>query len=562
MNKIIKLPPDVVAKIAAGEVIERPSFAVKELIENSIDASATAITITIEESGLRRIQIIDNGEGMSRKDLEIAFLPHTTSKLQHEDELTGIKTLGFRGEALSSLAAISSLTLQSRTKNDPVGTTIEIQQGRVEHIGSVGIPVGTIVTVDHLFSPVPARKKFLKSLKTEFRQISDVVLHFALAYPTIHFTLTHNKKTIFDLPAKKDDRERNAIVFGNDIVVHLIPLSFFDSYLTISGYIGKPQVASRNNQKQFLFINNRAISDKMIALAVKESFGTILPSSTTPVFRLHLTLPFETVDVNVHPRKEQVSFINVRMIFDLVKQAVSETLLHNNISYHFEPFDTSLREGETTSPSATLLKETILPWNRTDIGKITGTTPLLQIHQTYILAVTKEGLVLIDQHAAHERILFEQFTKAFENEKKKKTAYPLPHPLKLSLSFSEKQLIEEHKDTFEQLGFSLEHFGGNTFIIRYIPLLFKGRRIEKIIKDMLSDLSDERGIKTIDTTSKRMLSFLSCRAATKSGDVLSEAQMKTILKDLEKSPNNTTCPHGRPTRIEIPLAILHKHFKR
>jgi len=561
MSKIVKLPPDVVSKIAAGEVIERPSFAVKELIENSIDASATAITITIEESGLRRIQIIDNGEGMSRKDLEIAFLPHTTSKIKNEDELIGIKTLGFRGEALSSLAAISSLTLQSRTKNDSVGTTIEIRQGKVEHIGSVGIPIGTIVTVDHLLSPVPARKKFLKSLKTEFRQISDVVLHFALAYHTIHFTHTHNKKTIFDLPIKQDERERLRFILG-DTVEHMVPVAFSDSYLTLSGFIGKPQAASKNNQKQFLFINKRAVSDKLISLAVKESFGTLLPSSATPIFVLHLTLPFEIVDVNIHPRKEQVSFINARMIFDLIKQAVLETLMHHNITYHVPSFDNSIRKGETTSFSGQLLKETILPWNRTDIGKITTTTSLLQIYQTYILVTTKEGLVIIDQHAAHERILFEQFLKAFENEKKKKTTYPLSNPLKLSLSFSEKQLIEEYPDIFENLGFSLEHFGGNTYIIRHIPVIFKGRKIEKIIKDMLSDLADERGIKTIDTTSKRMLSFLSCRAAVKAGDVLTQQQMKTILKDLEKSPNNTTCPHGRPTRIEIPLAILHRHFKR
>lgn len=562
MNKIVTLSPDVIARIAAGEVIERPAYAVKELVENAIDANASAITIHIEESGLKRMQVIDNGEGMSSVDLEIAFLPHTTSKIRHEDELIGVKTLGFRGEALSSIASISDLTIQSRTKKNQGGTTIEIRQGRVAHRGKIGMPFGTIVTVNGLFSPVPARKKFLKSLKTEFRQITDVVLHFALSYPTIHFTLTHNKKTIFDLPAKKDEKERLAIVFGDDMFSHFLPITFSDSYLTVSGFIGKPQVASRNNQRQFIFVNQRVVSDKLISLAVKESFGTLLPSSATPVFRLHFTLPYEMVDVNVHPRKEQVSFINGRLIFDLVKQAVSETLTNNNITYHVTPFDNSLQKGETTSFSAKSLKDVVLPWNRTDIGKITSTTPLLQIHQTYILAVTKEGLMLIDQHAAHERILFEQFTKAFENEKKKKTAYPLPHPLKLSLSFSEKQLIEEHKDTFEQLGFSLEYFGGNTFIIRHIPLLFKGRRIEKIIKDMLSDLSDEREIKTIDTTSKRMLSFLSCRAATKSGDVLSEAQMKIILKDLEKSPNNTTCPHGRPTRIEISLGTLHKYFKR
>ncbi len=559
--KIKKLSPDVIAKIAAGEVIERPAYAVKELIENSIDAGATSIIITIEESGLHRIQIQDNGEGMSKKDLQISFLPHTTSKITNDHELIGVKTLGFRGEALSSIAAISAMTIQSRTKNSSSGTTIEIREGRVEHIGSIGMPPGTIITIDGLFSPVPARKKFLKSLQTEFRTITDVVLHFALSYPTIHFVLTHNKKTIFDLPNKKDETERLRLIFG-DAAEYLLPLSFSDSYISISGHIGKPQIALKHSQKQFLFINKRAVTDKLISLAVKESFGTLLPSSSTPLFHLHLTLPFEVVDVNVHPRKEQVNFINSRMIFDLVKQAVSETLMTNNITYEIETFDNSLRKGETTSISAGLLKETILPWNRTDIGKITTTTPLLQIHQTYILAVTKEGMVMIDQHAAHERILFEEFSKAFENEKKLKNMYTLPRPLKISLSLSEKQLIDEYQDVFKDLGFSLEAFGKHALLIRTIPVLFKGRRIEKIIKDMLSDLSEDRGIKSIDTTSKRMLAFLSCRAAVKAGDVLSESQMKTILKDLETSPNNTTCPHGRPTRIEVSINTLHKYFKR
>lgn len=562
MNKIIKLPPDVIAKIAAGEVIERPAYAVKELIENAIDANATSIIVNIEESGLRRIQVIDNGEGMTREDLELSFLSHTTSKITNNNELIGVKTLGFRGEALSSIAAISNLTIQSRQKNDPSGTTIEIRQGRVEHVGKVGMPIGTIILVDELFSPVPARKRFLKTQKTEFRIISDIILHFILSYPTIHFVLTHNKNPVFDLPAKKDERERLSIVFGEDVFEHFLPLLFSDSYVKISGFIGKPQIAGRNNQRQFLFINKRVVSDKLISLAVKESFGTLLPSTSSPVFKLHLSLPFEMVDVNVHPRKDQVSFVNSRMIFDLVKQAVTETLLQNNITYSVDTFDNTIRKGETTSFSGQLLRDAILPWNRTGIGKISATTPLLQIHQTYILGGTKDGLILIDQHAAHERILFEQFSEAFENAKKQKISYPLPNSIKLPVSLSEKQLIEEHQKTFENLGFFLEDFGSNTLLIRSIPILFKGRKIEKIIKDMLIDLSQERGIKSMDISSQRMLAFLSCRAAVKSGDTLNTSQMKTIIKDLETSPNNATCPHGRPTRIDISLDLLHKYFKR
>lgn len=561
MQKIKKLSLEIVSKIAAGEVIERPAYAVKELIENAIDAGATVITIHIEQSGLRRIQVIDNGEGMSKEDLQLSFLAHTTSKINDTAELVGIKTLGFRGEALSSIAAISNLTIQSRQRDNASGTVIEIEKGRVEHIGSIGMPPGTIVTVDDLFYPVPARKKFLKSEKTEFRHITDIVLQFVLSYPLIHFQLTHNKKTIFDLPGKKNERERVSLVFG-EIVDHFLPVSFSDSYLSILGFIAKPHMALRNNQKQYLFVNNRAVSDRLISLAVKESFGTLLPSSSTPLFHLQLSIPYEAVDVNIHPRKEQVNFINRRLIFDLVKQAVLETLTNNNITYHVETIDTTIRIGETTSLSALTLKDIVLPWNRTDNEKIEKSIPFLQIHQTYILAVTKNGMLLIDQHAAHERILFEQFLQIFEKKKKEKKIYSMPKPYTLPVSLSEKQLIEEHIEIFKELGFLLEDFGKNIFLIRQIPDLFKGRRIEKIIKDMLADLSENAGLKNIDITSKRMLAFLSCRAAVKAGDVLSENQIKKIVDDLEKTKNNETCPHGRPTKIVFPLATLHKYFKR
>jgi DNA mismatch repair protein MutL len=367
---------------------------------------------------------------------------------------------------------------------------------------------------------------------------------------------------ILDIPAKKDIKQRLSIVFGQNDLEDFLPINFSDSYFTLSGYIGKPHIASRSNQKQFLFVNNRSVSDKLIALAVKESFGTLLHSSATPLFHLHITLPFEVVDVNVHPRKEQISFMNSRLIFDLVKQAISETLLRHNITYSLNTFDASITKGETTSFSASVLKETVLPWNRVDIGRAINKTPLLQIHQTYILAVTENGFVLVDQHAAHERILFEQFSKKFDKEKQKKHLYVLPKPVKISVSVAESQLVEEYSDVFENLGFSFEHFGTGTIIIRHIPQLFKGRKLEKIIKDMMIDLSEIQTVKKIDIASKRMLSFLSCRAAVKAGEILSQQEMETILTDLKKAGNNETCPHGRPTRIMLSLETLHKYFKR
>ncbi len=357
--------------------------------------------------------------------------------------------------------------------------------------------------------------------------------------------------------------DRVRALLGAAIFEHLIPLQFEDGYIKIAGFLGKPQIASQNQQKQYLFVNNRKVTDKLISLAVKESFGTLLPAANTPVFLLHISLPHEVVDVNVHPRKEQVSFMNSRMIFDGVKLAVTQTLIAHNVTFHLAKFqEESTRKGETQSFTGQLLKEMVLPWDRQSLGTQIKNAPIIQIHQTYLLTSTKDGMVLIDQHAAHERILYEQFVQAFEQAEKKKQTYALKKPVTLDLSVIDKQLMEEYKEIFCNLGFILEPFQGESFLIRKAPVLFKGRNIERIIKDILDDLSQDVIPKTIGRRSQRMLAFLSCRAAVKAGDVLTTEQAKEIVESLEKMKNNVTCPHGRPTKVFVSLEHLHKYFKR
>lgn len=561
MRTIFPLPKSVVSKIAAGEVIERPAYAVKELLENAIDARADSISIHIEDAGLKQITISDNGEGMSREDLLECFKPHTTSKIKSEDELLGIKTLGFRGEALASIAAISDLTIKSRQKNETAGTIVEIKFGEVENVSSTGIPAGTTVLVENLFRSVPARKKFLKTTATEFRHISEIVMHYALSFPEIHFVLTHNKKTILDLPKKSDFSNRIKMAFGESFLDQFLPIKHEDGYVRIEGFVGKPQTASHNMNRQYLFINTRNVTDKLISLAVKEAFGTLLPSSSTPVFRLHITIPYELVDVNVHPRKEHVQFSDSRMIFDAVKLAVTEILANNNITFNLAKFkiETSAKISDTVSFAGQLLKETVLPWNQTSLGK-TSNHQLIQLHKLYILVPSKEGLVLIDQHAAHERILYEEFLESFESEKKKN--FKLSKPVKLELSLSDSQVLEEYMDNFLKSGFQIDHFQAHSFVIRSIPAVFKGRNIQKIVIEMLEEFAQDKTPKSVDTRSQRMLAYLSCRAAVKAGDALSKNQMKSIVKQLEKTLNNATCPHGRPTRITISLSEINKFFKR
>lgn len=564
MHKIIHLSQDIVSKISAGEVIERPAFAIKELIDNAIDAKATLIEIHVQDAGLKRITVIDNGIGMTKENITLSFLPHTTSKLTEETDLIGIKTLGFRGEALASIAAISHMTIKSRTAENPGGNEIMINNGVLEHISPIGTPVGTTVVVDNLFHSVPARKKFLKSQKTEFRHITDTVMSISLSYPSIHFVLTHNKKPILDLAKKEDSLERVKNLFGRSLFEKLIPISFEDSYIKVSGFIGHPQIASKQNQKQYLFINNRPVTDRLISLSAKEAFGTLLSSSSTPVFSLFISLPHEMVDVNVHPRKEQVSFLDNKTIFDVIKQSISQTLNENNITFRLAKFkeEHSAKKSETTSFAGVLLRESVLTPEKITNKLLLTNSPFIQIDNTYILTLTKEGIELTDQHAAHERILFTEFTRAFINEKEKIKKFELPKPVNLQLSVLEKQILDEYESLFIDIGFSLNHFQGDSFVIHAAPLLFKGRNIEKIIRDMLEDLSDKESFSSIDLRSQRMITFLSCRAAVKAGDKLSIKQMRDLVHTLEKTENNTTCPHGRPTKIEISLEELHKSFKR
>lgn len=364
------------------------------------------------------------------------------------------------------------------------------------------------------------------------------------------------------MPKREDIHERVRTILGETIFQHMLPVSFSEGYISLSGFIGKPNIGS-SKPKQYIFINKRNISDRLVSLAVKEAFGTLLPSAQSPLFMLFITLPHEAVDSNVHPRKEQVSFLNSQQIFDAIRLSVTQTLSQHNLTISQVPWkdDISVRKSETQSFVGQLLRESVLPWNREGIGAI-STNNVMQIHQTYLLTVAKEGLVLIDQHAAHERILYDEFGTAFLQEKKHNESVLLKTPITLQLSLRETQIIEEYREDIITAGFDIEHFQGNSYVIRKAPKVFQGRNIEKIISEMLSDFDQNPQSKSVDTRTQRMLAYLSCRASVKAGDSLSQKQMRTIVEKLEETKNNATCPHGRPTKIAIALQDLHKYFKR
>lgn len=560
MAKIHQLSAQVISQIAAGEVIERPVYAVKELVENSLDAGADSITIQIEDAGLKKIAVTDNGEGMSKEDLLLSFKPHTTSKISND--LIGIQTLGFRGEALSSIASIADLSIQSKTSGSAAGNQIRIFHGDAQDIMPIGMPVGTTVSVAHLFANVPARKKFLKSSRTEFRHTVDLITQYALVYPKIRFLLLHNKKVVLDLPKDQTVEERLNKLLGATTFMHLLPIIDEPSFLEIHGFVARPQIATRTLTKQYLFVNGRVVSDRMITTAVKEAYGNLLDGTHFPVYVLYLNLPAEGVDVNVHPRKEQVNFVSRTAVLDAVKAAVSKTLMENDLTFGSISFSSfSTRTGSTQTYAADVLREDVSPWTVKDAAHILKNSDIIQIHNTYLLAQTARGLVLIDQHAAHERILYEQFATELQIQKKKMRIFHLAKPMVLDLSPTDSEGVTEHIDSFKALGFEIEHFSENAYRLNCVPELLKDRDITSLILELIEQFDSGKKV-TTDFYSEKMLSFLACRSAVMAGERLTENEARRLIEKLEDTPNNATCPHGRPTKIEVTKDALDKMFKR
>ncbi|MEO6508913.1 MAG: DNA mismatch repair endonuclease MutL [Patescibacteria group bacterium] len=570
MDTIRLLNEEVISKIAAGEVIERPAYAVKELIENALDAGATAIRIDIEKAGLQKITVSDNGLGMSKEDLEQSFKPHTTSKIFHKNDLVGIRSLGFRGEALSSIAAVSYLSIQSRKKNAKVGNEVAIENGKTARIKPVGMAQGTKVTVEELFHSVPARKNFLKSLQIEFRYILQIVTQYALAFPKIRFFLTHNKKTVLNLSENQSSEERIESLLGEEVYQYIVPVQNEELHVRVSGFISKPQIAQSSTQKQFIFINGRSIKNKSISSIIKDTYGTLLTPENYPVFILFLELPYDLVDVNVHPRKEEVNFYNESVLKQSIVKAVEESLVKHNLAFHDERWKRAvyrpqigrhslIREGATKTYAADLLKEQKLPWELQKT-EIKDAADVVQIHKLYLVVQTNKGVVIFDQHAVHERILFEQYEERFITRKKSAAFIRLKEPIHLKLSITEKQIITESVDILENLGMKIKNTK-NSFSVTDVFILIKDRNIQEIVTEILNDISEEKEI-SIDSRSKRMLAYLACRAAVKAGDKLTKEQCKDLIKQLNKVKNPYTCPHGRPLKIEIELQDLHKLFRR
>ncbi len=594
MSNIKVLPKNVVSKIAAGEVIERPASVLKELIENSVDADATRIEIQLEDGGKKLIKVSDNGIGMDRDDVELAFASHATSKLHNADDLLSIKTLGFRGEALPSIGAISHARIIARPRGALTGSEIQIEGGNLHNIKEKGAPEGTQIEVCNLFYNTPARRKFLKSTQTEMAHISEMVTRFALAYPNIHVSTIHNGKNVLTLPSTKDIKEKIKIIFGDEMGKDLIPINSKEPNASIYGYVLPPTHNRPNTKMQFMFLNGRYIRDNIIFHAVSAAYRDLLMSKRSPIVFLFLQVDNKEVDVNVHPTKIEVRFKNAKLIHDQVYStihtALSKTEFHSSLKVtgqgNHTGMETTLETDDTPSRerkesvmksmsdffSRSLEgkphhykdghKQTYFPPSKTEyLLKPESTfTSYIQIHNSYIVAETADGLNIIDQHALHEIILYHEIWKQIKSSKLVKQNMLIPELIELSPR--DYVSIMSLKNELGTLGLEIEEFGKSTIAIRTHPQILKNLDYHELIQGMLEEIDSDEIKGETDNILREIIKIMACKGAIKSGQRLTSQEIQALLGKKKDNTVTSFCPHGRPTTLEFKISELEKQFKR
>ncbi len=613
---IIKVLPDfLINQIAAGEVVERPASVIKELVENSLDAGANAITVEIMGGGDSFLRITDNGFGMDQEDALLAFERHATSKISTAEDLVNIHTLGFRGEALASIASVACVTLQTKKKDALEGTLIICEGGEIKKLKPVGVPEGTQIEVKNLFFNTPARKKYLKNPVTEYNHIFNTITGVALAFPNVAFKLIHDEKVVLDLPATEERSTRIKHLMGRTIADELIPVFYGHSQVHLEGFIGKPLIARANRNGQYLFVNNREVKSHVLSYSVKESYYSLLPKEKYPVFFLFYHLDPELVDVNVHPRKSEVRFRDEKEIFRITNQACHKSLethilapqISGNgpVNYYQERQQQPLKlmdkpnfsgglsvQNKTVSPQ---LVQVALDFTKdfnngskintfnSEAGEESNThnennleannsaaqsereqseelIPLGQLANSYILCQQGMSLVIVDQHAAHERIRYTEILEDFD--KKIRASQPLLTPLQFEFSQKEIAVITENQEIFDGLGFEIEPFGGNTFVVHSVPNFMVQEDLQKTILGLIDDLSSQTQKGDFIKRKEKSLIYMACRSAKKFGDVLTPLEQKALVKKLMTLAFPYTCPHGRPTMVVMSEDELLKRFGR
>lgn len=592
------LPDQLASQIAAGEVVERPFSVVKELVENSIDAGATTITIDIRGGGRQLIQVADNGSGIAAGEIETAFLRHATSKLQSADDLRAIRTLGFRGEALAAIAAVSRLTAVSRARDAEAGTRLVFDGGQRQARESVGAPAGTVIAVENLFHNLPARLKFLKSITTEKRLIDEFVTRYALAYPAIRFRLTHDNRVTFQTTGSGELTDVLLAVYGPETVRQLIQIRDDrpeqverDGSPSVNGYVSDPALNWSNRNHINLFINGRWIRDSRLTFALIQAYHTLLPVGRYPMGLLFIAMDPEDVDVNVHPTKVEVRFRDEGAVFSAVQRTVRQNLLETTPARGLGAWPETGAAARTTwggwDPTAYARRDLPasqldIPWQLrgpavetpspagtpaasgpADPPPVETRLPIMrvvgQVGAAYIITEGPDGLFLIDQHAAHERILFEQLLAQWQQ--RQVMSQGLVAPATVYLSPSQAHLVEENLSLLSKMGFAIEPFGPGAFQLRAMPAILTRSDPAQALQAVVADLENETT--PIRAELEALVIKRVCKtAAVKAGQTLSREEMEAMIAQLEACDVPHTCPHGRPTLIHLSAAQLARHFGR
>lgn len=613
MSRIQLLDDLTIQKIAAGEVIERPSSIIKELIENSIDANARNIVVEINDGGKTYIRVTDDGEGIEEDEIELAFKRHSTSKLKVIDDLNNIFTLGFRGEALASVAAVSKVEVLTKTKDSSAGIHAFIEEGKLKSIDKVGTPKGTTMIVKDLFYNLPVRKKFLKSNLSEGNSVSDIVYKLALGNYNTSFKFIKDNKTVLKTSTNGIIKDNIYTILGRDISNGLIPVNFDHKGVRIVGFISNNNLYRSNRSHQYLYVNGRYIVNYAISSAIEQHYKSLIPLNRFPVFILYIEMNPAEMDVNIHPTKQEIKFATENNIIGIISNVVKDTLFpsltiakfelekeekkedikflykdnentnivvrdYSNVSLSNEDdkiFNNINVNNKVPVFNEISIKETmeqnfVIDYsNNEDIeidnshsieNSLAEITPLGIVFGTYILGENRvlNTLFFIDQHAAHERIMYEKYRKEFENESIH--VQQLISPEIIDLTNSEFTLINDNLDFFKKMGFEIENFGSNSYAIRGVPFLFGNPNIRNLFLDIL-DSMDKNISSSYDTRLDKLMK-LACISAIKSGDKMSNLEINALLKDLAKCENPYTCPHGRPTVIEITKKDIEKQFLR
>lgn len=588
MGKIKILPAQIANKIAAGEVVDRPAAVVKELIENSIDAGASSISVVLEQAGKNLIQVIDNGSGIAEEDIPLAFERHATSKIETASDLDRITTLGFRGEALPSIASVARVEIKSRTIDQEVGTLLALENGQIIKKEKIALKPGTIVSVRNLFYNTPARRNFLRSDLTELNHIIKVLKRFFLSYPDIRFTVTHNDKEIFDFSAGAID-ERLPQVLGKDLYEGMVFVQERLDQIELEGYICRPDQARGNSENQFIFLNRRAIQNRSLNHAVVQGYGNLIERAQYPQFVLFLRIPPTLIDINVHPTKMEVRFSNERVIYQLFLSAVrnsiqsergipqfsfseveknwsemknqfrrpSSAAFHSSID--FDRGKNQLTIGYSSTPGSQMAEgdqeEAIAPVS----SETTEQPRLWQIHQRYICSQVKSGLVIIDQHVAHERVLYEKFL-GYLNQKKRVPSQKLLFPQNLELALEDYLIYSEIKNLLYEIGFLITDLSARTVLIEAIPADVKVGYEAKILLELIDYYRENQSGQY--SAHQKIAAAVACKNAIKSGEKLTQQQMASLVDQLFATKEPYFCPHGRPVIVTLSLDEIDKKFKR